>query len=273
MISFPNAKINIGLRVLGKRADGFHNIESVFYPIGLQDSLELLPVKGSQTMDFTSSGIHIPGLVSDNLCQKAYELIAKDYPLPGIKVHLHKYIPIGAGLGGGSADGAFFVRLLNETLELGLAWGEMHHYAKQLGSDCSFFISNRPAMVTGRGDEMEPVDLSLEGYKLVLVCPPVHINTAEAYKMLEPEDSTLNLEDFITNRPISEWKDVVKNDFEKSVFKKHPVLESIKKALYKEGALYASMTGSGSSIYGIFDERSTLHAKFDSCFFWEGILA
>ncbi len=273
MICFPTAKINIGLKVLGKRQDGFHNIESVFYPIALSDSLELLPAKENESLILSTSGISIPGDLASNLCFRAYELIRKDYPIPGMRLHLHKNIPIGAGLGGGSSDAAFFIRLINDCMELGLAWGEMHHYAKQLGSDCSFFITNRAAMVTGRGDEMEPVNLNLKGYKLVLVCPSVHISTAEAYRLIEPEDSVFALEDFVTSSPVSEWKGFLQNDFEKSIFKIHPLLASIKQALYDEGALYASMTGSGAAIYGIFDEKTRMMKKFDSSFVWEGLLA
>ena len=189
MLTFPNAKINIGLNIIEKLDDGYHRIESVFYPIALYDGLEIIENKDEEAppITFTFSGIEIPGTVTDNLCYYAYHLIAADYPLPKVKVHLHKHIPIGAGLGGGSADAAFFIRLLNDTFDLGISWGEMHHYARQLGSDCSFFISNKPAFAEGKGDQYESIQLDLSNYFIALIYPNIHINTAKAYSRVTPK--------------------------------------------------------------------------------------
>jgi 4-diphosphocytidyl-2-C-methyl-D-erythritol kinase len=272
MITFPNAKINLGLHITEKRSDGFHNIESVFYPIGLSDVLELKPAEGKSGVRFSSSGISIPGDTASNLCVKAYELIRRDYPMPEITVHLLKNIPVGAGLGGGSSDAAFFIRLLNDSLDLGLAWGEMHHYAKQLGSDCSFFLGNRPAMVTGRGDEMESLNFSLKGFHLLLVCPPIHISTAEAYALVKPGKSAINLEETIITEPPSSWKNRVVNDFEKSIFPKYAEIEAIKKKIYDLGAVYASMTGSGAAVYGLFEKQVRTENEFGNSFVWQGLL-
>lgn len=272
MLVFPNAKINIGLNITEKRADGFHNIESVFYPIGLSDALEAVKDESGEGISFASSGIVIPGDPADNLCIKAYRLIKEDYLLPPVKVHLHKVIPIGAGLGGGSSDAAFFVRLLNDLCELGLAWGELHHYARQLGSDCSFFITNKPVMVEGKGDEYERIGLDLAGYWLVLVYPPVHINTAQAYAGVKPRKASYKLEATVLEKPVEEWRQIVHNDFEDSIFPKFPMIREIKEKLYGEGALYASMSGSGSSVYGIFREKKELKKQFEGCFVWEDFL-
>jgi 4-diphosphocytidyl-2-C-methyl-D-erythritol kinase len=273
MILFPNAKINIGLNITEKRPDGYHNIQSAFYPVALCDALELIEntEKDAEPITTGFSGIEIPGNASDNLCYKAYYLIANDYTLPKIKVHLHKHIPIGAGLGGGSADAAFFIRLLNDKFELGLAWGEMHHYARQLGSDCSFFITNKPAFVEGKGDQYEPIQLSLKGYYLVLVYPHIHINTAKAYSGVKPKAPIRSLEEDL-KLPVEQWKNFIHNDFENSVFIQVPELKKIKEQLYMSGAIYAAMSGSGSTVYGIFKETTDLEGSFKKCFVWNGHL-
>ena len=306
MITFPNAKINIGLNILRKREDGFHDIESIMYPLkGICfDALEIvspspaLPKgKGERKAELFVSGISIQGNSEDNLCLKAYNLIAKDYPLPPINIYLHKAIPMGAGLGGGSADGAFMIRLLNDEFELGLAWGELHHYAKQLGSDCSFFISNMPAFAEGRGDELETLKLDLSNYHIAVVYPNIHINTAEAYAMVKPRHApALKGEKFIpclreviqqhplgrSERTPSEgatWKNNIHNDFEDAIFPKHPELKKIKEKLYSLGAVYASMSGSGSAVYGIFrkDTSTPLSVTSVKKYFrgmsvWQGML-
>jgi 4-diphosphocytidyl-2-C-methyl-D-erythritol kinase len=275
MIVFPNAKINIGLNIIEKREDGFHNIESVFYPVGLSDALEIIENTDTLTerFVFTSSGIEIPGDVKDNLCYYAYHLIAADYSLPNVKVHLHKHIPIGAGLGGGSADAAFFIRLLNDKFELGISWGEMHHYARQLGSDCSFFISNKAAFAEGRGDTYESIQLTLNDYYIALVYPNIHINTAIAYSKVNPKYPTRSLENDILNLPIEQWKDHIHNDFEDSVFLQFPEIKNIKEVLYAQGALYAAMSGSGSTVFGIFKSSTDLKSCFPNTFVWEGKLS
>lgn len=272
MIVFPNAKINIGLNIIEKRPDGFHNVESVFYPVGLCDALELIENKeeGAERILFTSSGIEIPGNVNDNLCYFAYHLVAEQYPLPNVKIHLHKHIPIGAGLGGGSADAAFFIRALNEKFELGISWGEMHHYARQLGSDCSFFISNKPAFAEERGDVYESMQLDLSKYYIVLIYPNIHINTAKAYSGVRPKRPIRSLESDVLNLPIESWKDHIHNDFEDSVFKQFPEIKSIKEKLYSKGALYASLSGSGSTVYGVFEKKTDLKKEFPGCFVFEG---
>jgi 4-diphosphocytidyl-2-C-methyl-D-erythritol kinase len=272
MLVFPNAKINIGLNITEKRPDGFHHIESVFYPVGLSDALEAVRDDAKEGITFSHSGISIPGNNEENLCVKAYRLVSKDYPLPAVKAHLHKVIPIGAGLGGGSSDAAFFIKLLNDHFELGLAWGELHHYAKQLGSDCSFFITNKPVMVEGRGDAYERIDLDLSGYHIVIVHPNIHIGTAEAYAGVKPKKAGYDLEATVLNTPIEEWRNIIHNDFEDSVFLKHPEIKRIKEKLYDHGALYASMSGSGSSVYGIFREKPGLEKEFAGCFVWEGLM-
>jgi 4-diphosphocytidyl-2-C-methyl-D-erythritol kinase len=267
MITFPNAKINIGLNIIEKRPDGFHNIQSVFYPVPLCDALEVIEApEAEEHVLFNSSGIPIPGDTQNNLCVRAYHLIAKDYPLPKIRIHLHKHIPIGAGLGGGSSDAAFFIKLMNEKFELGLAWGEMHHYARQLGSDCSFFVGNKPAFAEGRGDEFESVRFDLSGYHLVLVYPPIHINTAAAYSGVIPKKPLRSLEDDVQSIPPEQWKNAIHNDFEDSLFPKYPAIKKIKDQMYEEGAIYASMSGSGSSVYGIFKEEKDLKNSFPDCF-------
>lgn len=272
MLSFPNAKINIGLNIIEKRDDGFHTIESVMVPVALCDALEVIEntEETDERIIFTSSGIPIPGDIHDNLCYYAYHLIAADYSLPNVKVHLHKHIPIGAGLGGGSADAAFFIRLLNDKFELGISWGEMHHYARQLGSDCSFFISNKPAFAEGKGDQYESTKLDLSNYHIALIYPNIHINTAKAYSGVIPKVPVRSLENDIQNLSIDQWKEYIHNDFEDSVFLQFPELKKIKAELYSQGAVYAAMSGSGSTVYGIFKTVPSIKSKFPGMFVWEG---
>ena len=247
MIVYPNAKINIGLNVLEKQADGYHELSSVFYPVNeLSDMLEILPAKH---FSFSCSGIAIPG--NSNICVKAFELLKSDFDITNVIMHLHKQIPIGAGLGGGSADGAFALKALNEIFRLELSIIELEDYALQLGADCPFFIDNTPKYVTGKGGKMKEIDLDLSVYELKFVFPELHISTTEAYGGVMPKQPETNLLDLIS-KPIENWKTTVKNDFEVSAFEKHPQLEKIKEKLYADGAIYASMTGSGSVIYGLF---------------------
>lgn len=275
MITFPNAKINIGLNIIEKRDDGFHNIESVFYPVNVCDALEVIEntEEGAERFTFTSSGIEIPGDATDNLCYFAYHLVSQDYPVPAVKVHLHKHIPIGAGLGGGSSDAAFFIKLLNDKFELGISWGEMHHYARQLGSDCSFFVSNKPSFAEGRGDQYESMKLDLSKYYVVLVYPNIHVNTAKAYSGVIPKLPSRSLENDILNLPIEQWKEFIHNDFEDSIFSQFPEIKNIKEKLYSKGAIYSAMSGSGSTVFGIFDKSTDLKQEFDGCFVWEGKLS
>ena len=249
MISFPNAKINIGLNVLDKRPDGFHNIESILHPVSYCDVLEIVI---SDQLEFKSSGIDIPGDSSENLCMKVYHLIKSDHDVKPVSIYLHKVIPIGAGLGGGSADGAFAINMLNNLFELNLSLSEKLDYASHLGSDCAFFIQNKPAMATNRGEELSDVNIDLHGYKLILLSPDIHVSTAEAYSDVVPSGSSGQLTGAVC-QPIETWKDTVKNEFEHSVFAIHPIMNELKASLYERGALYASVTGSGSALYGIFN--------------------
>lgn len=254
MIVFPNAKINIGLNVINKRADGYHNLETVFYPVKIHDALEVVL---SDQLSFTSSGINIPGNPENNLCLKAYQLIKTDYDLSPVSIHLHKNIPIGAGLGGGSADCGFFIKLLNELCQLGLSAETMQNYARKIGADCAFFINNKPVFAFEKGDQFENIDLDFAAYYLVLVMPPVHVSTAEAYGGVQPKSAEFNLESAL-KFPIQEWKNRIKNDFELSVFQHHPQILLVKEALYENGALYAAMSGSGASVFGIFSKKPDL---------------
>ncbi len=254
MIVFPNAKINIGLNVVERRADGYHNLETIFYPIQIKDALEVVL---SDELRFASSGISIPGNADENLCLKAYHLIKTSYDLPPVNIHLHKNIPIGAGLGGGSADAGFFIKLLNEVCEIGLSVDAMENYARQLGADCAFFIGNKPVFAFGKGDRFEKIELDLSAYHLVLVMPPVHVSTAEAYGGVQPKASENNLKSAL-KLPVEKWKNFIKNDFEPSVFQHHTKILGIKEALYQQGAIYAAMSGSGASVFGIFNKKPDL---------------
>ncbi|MES2592758.1 MAG: 4-(cytidine 5'-diphospho)-2-C-methyl-D-erythritol kinase [Bacteroidota bacterium] len=274
MITFPNAKINLGLNIIEKRDDGYHNIQSAFYPVGVCDALEVVENTDNNVehISFSFSGIEIPGNADDNLCWYAYHLISNDYTLPNVKVHLHKNIPIGAGLGGGSADAAFFIRLLNDKFELGISWGEMHNYARQLGSDCSFFISNKPSFAEGTGDQYESMKLDLSTYYIALIYPNIHINTAKAYSGITPKNPERSLENDLLRLPVDQWQGLVHNDFEDSLFPQFPELKKIKEQLYSFGATYAAMSGSGSTVYGIFKNPTNLKDLFTNYFVWEGSL-
>jgi len=250
MISFPNAKINIGLNVVSKRDDGYHNLETIFYPVKLADALELAD---SDELQFTSSGIAIDGNPENNLVFKAYKLLKKDYKLPPVKLHLHKIIPFGAGLGGGSSDAAFTLKMLDKYFNLKIPSIKLKNYAAQIGADCPFFIENKPVFATGIGDQFQSVNLDLSEYEILIVKPNISVSTPDAYKNVIPSKSIFNLKN-IESLPIESWKDVIKNDFEKSVFEKYPEIEDLKNTLYEMGALYASMSGSGSAVFGIFWE-------------------
>jgi 4-diphosphocytidyl-2-C-methyl-D-erythritol kinase len=269
MVSFPNAKINLGLHITEKRQDGFHSIESCFYPVQWCDALEILV---SNTTSFTTSGIEIPGASDSNLCLKVYQALKKEYMLPPVHIHLLKNIPIGAGLGGGSADAAFTIKLLNDLFSLNLSVTQMEDYLRPLGSDCAFFVNNKPVFAYDKGDRFSSIELSLKGYFIVIVYPEVHISTKEAYSSVIPKKSQVSIER-ILQKDIKEWKSLLKNDFEDALFPKYPVLKEIKETLYSKGALYASMTGSGSAVYGIFSEGTALKNAFPEHFkVWEGVL-
>ncbi len=258
MIVFPNCKINLGLSIINKRNDGYHNLETVFYPLGVKDILEIIPdIKSEFTttdqvpghVTFTTSGVAVDGNSMDNLCVKAYCLLQKDFPsLPSVKMHLHKAIPMGAG--------SFTLKLLNTQFKLNLSFDQLIQYAVDLGSDCPFFILNNPCFATGRGEKMEPIAIDLSAYLFVLINPGISINTGWAFSQLDinsnnAEDRVESLKETIV-RSVSDWKNFMTNDFEKPVFEKYPEIKLIKRTLYEQGALYASMTGSGSTVYGIF---------------------
>lgn len=261
VISFPNAKINLGLNIVGKRDDGFHDIESVFYPVSWKDILEIVPEKsGTGKVSFVSSGLEIPSHGSPNLCETVYALMNEEFNLPSVKIHLHKIVPIGAGLGGGSADAAFTAVMLNDMFKLGLSAEKLEAIVAKVGSDCPFFVQNKPAYVTGRGEILEPFDLDLSGFWIVLVNPNIHIGTKEAYAGITLSETDYSLKELL-QKDVSEWKNMVKNDFEASIFPKHPKISEIKDGLYELGAAYTSMTGSGSTVFGLFKSEPK---EFDS---------
>jgi len=271
MLTYPNAKINLGLNIVERRPDGYHNIETVFYPIGLSDGLEVVPSDTCLDYSFSSSGIELGGDPEDNLIIKAYRLLRSDYQFPAIDISLIKQIPFGAGLGGGSSDAAFMLKMLNEIFELKITNRKLEKYAAVLGADCPVFIKNKPVFATGTGNIFTPIKISLKGYYLKLVKPDIHVSTPEAYSLVIPEKPQTSLIDLI-KRPVTEWKDTIKNDFEKSVFPKYPEIESIKKSMYELGAVYASMSGSGSSVYGIFNTEIPENKLFDTYFTTGGVL-
>jgi 4-diphosphocytidyl-2-C-methyl-D-erythritol kinase len=250
MVIFPNCKINLGLNIIRKREDGFHDLETVFYPLPVFDVLEIIS-NDEKDIRFFNTGIPT-GEHEHNLCLKSYHLVKKDYPeLPSIKMHLHKVIPMGAGLGGGSADAVFTLLLLNEKYSLEIPTPKLFEYALSLGSDCPFFLLNKPSLAYGRGEISTPIELSLAGYKMLVVTPGIHINTKEIFKEIVPGIPTKKISEIIS-QPVETWKDELKNDFEKIVFPKHQEISDIKDEMYTNGAIYASMTGTGSTVFGIF---------------------
>lgn len=267
MITFPHAKINIGLQVTERRPDGYHNLDTVFYPIPIHDALEVIVAEG---VDYDCrlhiSGISIEGNPDSNLVVRAYRLLAADYTMPSIDIYLHKHIPTGAGLGGGSADASYMLRLLNEMFHLGISTEKLEAYAAQLGADCPFFITGTPVYATGIGNEFHPINLNLDGWTLVVVKPDVFVSTKEAYSMVRPEKPSVTLDKKIT-LPIAEWKEAISNDFEKGIFALHPELADLKNKLYELGATYAAMSGSGSALFGFFETPITdIESHFPGCF-------
>lgn len=263
MICFPNIKINLGLRVINRRTDGFHTIESVFYPVNFCDMLELVEDKTASpgTVQFTSTGLTIAGNADDNLICKAYQLLHAQFNLPGIQIHLHKQIPMGAGLGGGSSDAAYMIKLLNTKFELGLTINQMEAYAAQLGSDCAFFIENKPAYLLGKGPELEPYSINLNGNYIVLIDAQVHSSTALAYQNVQRRETVEQSLKEVLQQPTDNWKQTIENDFEVSVFAAYPQLKTVKEQLYSAGAFYASMSGSGAVMFGIFKQKPQLDEK------------
>ncbi|MDQ3683188.1 MAG: 4-(cytidine 5'-diphospho)-2-C-methyl-D-erythritol kinase [Bacteroidota bacterium] len=268
MIVFPNCKINLGLHILNKRRDGFHDLETIFYPLPFKEALEIIPEEDdTKEVSFTATGRSINLAPPDNICVKAYQLLKKDFQeLPSVKIHLHKTIPAGAGLGGGSADGAFTLLLLNKKFDLQLEEKALEEYALALGSDCAFFIKNKPCIAFGRGEVLESIEIDLRAYKIIVVNPGIHINTAWAFEHVIPRSNRISLKE-ITKEPLVKWKEALINDFEMPIFKYYPEIEKIKTSLYEHGAIYASMTGSGSTVYGLFPKDNSPVFKFPADYF------
>ena len=279
MITFPCAKINLGLNVIAAREDGYHDIETVFYPIPITDALEIKYMDehfpSEYNCDLKITGNAVDCDEQHNLVVKAYDLLAANYELPRIHAHLVKRIPMQAGLGGGSADGAFMIRLLDERFRLNIGIAEMERYAAQLGSDCPFFITAEPSFATGRGELLEPADGpkgNLDGYYIAVVKPHEAVSTAMAYKQIKCRKPAKCCRD-VVRQPIDTWKDDLSNDFEEPVFKAHPRLASIKQQLYDLGAVYAQMSGSGSALFGIFRKEPTnIDEIFSDCFTFTSVL-
>lgn len=258
MITFPNIKINLGLSITEKRPDGYHNLETVFYPVALEDALEIRTnPEAQQKFTLHQHGMEIAGNPENNLVVKAYLLLDKEFHLPPVEIHLYKHIPSGAGLGGGSSDAAFMLKLLNEHYNLQLSDNQLEDYAATLGADCAFFIKNTPTYAEGIGNIFSPIELSLKGYRIMIVKPDVFVSTREAFANIRPHRPGYPVREVI-RRPVAEWKDTLINDFEASVFPQYPVIGEIKEELYHQGAIYASMSGSGSSVFGLFTADTTL---------------
>ncbi|HZI53109.1 MAG TPA: 4-(cytidine 5'-diphospho)-2-C-methyl-D-erythritol kinase [Chitinophagaceae bacterium] len=267
MIVFPNCKINLGLRILRKRTDGYHDLETVFYPLPFTDILEILEsTDNNSKLSFSTTGLPVESNLN-NLCVKSFEMLKKDFPqLPGAIMHLHKVIPLGGGLGGGSADAAFTLKLMNEKFNLGLSTEELINYALQIGSDCPFFIINKPAYATGRGELLEEVQLDLSAFKFIIVNPGITVSTSSAFGGIESSLPQKSVREII-QQPMITWKRELENDFEKSIFNQYPEIGVIKNKLYDNGALYASMSGSGSTVYGIYDKEINVDIDFPSHYF------
>jgi len=266
MICFPNGKINLGLRVLSKRKDGFHNIETILYPIPLSDALEFLPANSFQ---MKVSGFPLDGKTEDNIVFKAWELLHKKFKIPPLRIHLHKAIPTGSGLGGGSSDAAFFMQEVNKFFKLGIGQQELKKLLVQLGSDCPFFIDNKPSLASRRGEVLQPVKVSLTGKYLLVIKPKTSISTREAYHLVKPKKPKTNLSEIILE-PIEQWKDLLKNDFEETLVETYPEILEIKNDLYQQGAVYASMSGSGSAVFGIFNNKPDLKNIHPKYYLWFG---
>lgn len=269
MTSFPNAKINIGLNITGKRDDGYHNIESLFYPVGVCDALEFVVKKsGDKSDELTVTGIKTD--IKDNLVIKALKILRKEYSIPHLRIHLHKAIPAGSGLGGGSSDAAFMLRYINRYFKIGIDSKKITDIAIQIGSDCPFFIRNKPAIITGRGEFITETDFSLAGKYLLLVYPGIHISTAEAYSLVIPRNAANSIIAGI-KKPVRKWREYIQNDFQDTIIHRFPLIGEIIDNIYHEGALYCSMSGSGSAVYGIFDEFPGNNI-YDSYWTWRGRL-
>jgi len=274
MLTFPNAKLNLGLYVTERRPDGFHTLESVFLPLPWTDALELLPAPtGQPATSITLTGRPIPGDPVTNLCVRAYELLQADFlRLPPVQIYLHKMVPIGAGLGGGSADAAFALKAANELFGLTISVEKLEDYARRLGSDCAFFIRNKPVLAVGKGDVFEEIDLNLVGTGCVVVYPNLHVSTVEAYARIVPKPPVHPLRAALA-QPLATWRDTVSNDFEMALATAYPVLAQVKQQLFAAGADYASLSGSGSAVYGLWKGGEPAAMRWPDGFtVWQGVL-
>ena len=277
MITFPVAKINLGLNVVEKRADGYHNLQTVFYPVPIMDALEIVPMSdgfpSDVDCDLKVTNITIEGDEQRNLVVRAYQLLKADYPeLPRVHAHLWKGIPTQAGMGGGSSDCGYMIRLLNETFDMGLSSEQMQQYAARLGADCAFFIESRACYAEGIGERLQPIDLDLSGWHIGVVRPDIPVPTKEAFSRIHPHYPALNCREAVM-QPVETWRDTLTNDFEESVFVLHPEIGAVKEQLYKMGATYAAMSGSGSALFGLFkEEPDGLRQAFPDMFTFSGVL-
>jgi 4-diphosphocytidyl-2-C-methyl-D-erythritol kinase len=272
MVLFPNAKINLGLRIIERRKDGYHNIETIFVPVGLCDVLEFVESSRLNT-SITVTGINLIDNLQDNLVVKAWDIMHQKYGVPPVDIHLHKAIPVGAGLGGGSSDAAYMLKGLNRYFNCGASLPELEKLADQIGSDCPFFIQNMPAFATGRGELLEHINLPLENHKILLVTPGIHISTREAYESVIPRRHEKSLSELIC-QPVNNWQNLIFNDFEEPIFAKYPEIEKLKNKLHNAGAIYTAMSGSGSTVFGIYQEidKKSINQLIPDCFFWLGNL-
>ncbi len=269
MLFFTNAKINIGLNIVEKRPDGFHNLETVFYPIQIKDALEFIETQGETIVQ--TSGIELGVSDKENICYKTYKLMAKYYKLPQLKIHLHKVVPIGAGLGGGSANAAILMKKLNDTYNLGISTKRLEELVSHIGSDCPFFIKNKAVFARGRGEIFESINLDLSNYYIYIIKPDISISTSAAFAGIKPHQPNVSIKELIS-KPIEQWKNDIVNDFEDNIFKQYPMLGEIKQNMYDIGAVYASMSGSGSAVYGIFSQKPNPIDRYNNIFNWIGKL-
>ncbi|MBK9401549.1 MAG: 4-(cytidine 5'-diphospho)-2-C-methyl-D-erythritol kinase [Bacteroidetes bacterium] len=269
MLVFPPVKVNLGLSIIEKRKDGYHSIESVFFPVPWTDALEVV-ITDHQNITFNSTGLPIPGDQANNLIIRAFNLLAKEHRLPGLNFHLHKILPMGAGLGGGSSNGAYALKLINEVCKLGISMKELEKMAAELGSDCPFFIESTPKFVSGRGEILEPIKINLQHWHMLIVMPPVAVGTADAYSRITPKVPETSIRQIISLPP-EQWKDQLINDFEATVIQRYPVIGEIKKRMYEQGAAYASMSGSGAAVFGLFRSEPDL-TGWKSNAHWSGVL-
>ena len=272
MIDFPNAKINIGLNIKEKRSDGFHNIETVFYPLALSDILEIQVESDNDSSTLTNTGLTVDTPEKNNIVFKAFETIRRFNIIPEVNMHLHKIIPSGAGLGGGSSDAAFTLKILNKLFSLERQEEQLQDDAESLGSDCPFFLKNTPQYAFEKGNKTEPVNISLKGYTILLVVPNIHISTKLAYQGVKAIQTEVSLKKRIEEIPVTEWKDHIQNDFETHLFEHYKELKDTKEQMYQAGAVFASLSGSGSAIYGIFEETPPDVNFPNSYFTWKETL-